>query len=279
MSLKIEILELGEHEVDWAYIVQYRTPGRKVKIKVLSYLILGGSEGPMLVDTGFRQMPGAAEPISANSEFSIERQLAKHNLRPADIRYILHTHLHTDHCGKDDIFPSSTTVVVNRKELEFGCSGLSCDEYTAIDMKHMIDRVHTPGAIWLLDLEESGPIELVQGVSVQLCGGHSEGSMNVLVETSEGTAVICGDLVFHVHDQLVAPTAVINHREPKISGCTSVSQVRERAAIKKALASGSWLLPSHDAPARVQKGGLVIGRVAGLSIPGPVTELEAFRTT
>lgn len=279
MSIKIELLALGEYYLDWSKIVQYKTPGRRVKTSVCSYLILGGSEGPMLVDTGFRHLPGGEAEKSADSAHSIEAQLARHGLTPADIRYILHTHLHAGHCGKDDIFPSSTTVIINRRELEYGCSGLDCEEYSAIDMKHLIDRVHTPGAAWLLDLEQSGTVEIVEGVAVQLCGGHTEGSMNILVHTDEGIAVICGDLIFHVHEQLVAPIGQVNHREPRISGCTSASQLDERAAIKKALASGTWLLPMHDAPAKLEKGGLVVGRVAGTSVPGLVTELEAFRTS
>ena len=32
----------------------------------------------------------------------IENQLAKHGVKMGDVRYILHTHLHIDHAGKDD---------------------------------------------------------------------------------------------------------------------------------------------------------------------------------
>jgi glyoxylase-like metal-dependent hydrolase (beta-lactamase superfamily II) len=279
MPLRIEILTLGEYEIDWSKIVQYKTPGRKTHIKVHAYLILGGSDGPMLVDTGFRRLPGAEEAeIPADRQSSLEKELGRHGLRPADIRYVLHTHLHKGHCGRDDVFPSSTTVVMNRRELEFGCSGVDCESYSAVDMKHLIDRVHTPGAAWLLDLESSGTVGIVDGVCAQLCGGHTEGSMNVLVELDGGIAVICGDIIFHVHDQLVA-AGQLNHREPRLSGSVSVSQVDERAAIKKAIAGATWLLPMHDAPAKIAKGGLVVGRVVGTTIPGSVTELEAFRTT
>ncbi|MBX5210469.1 MBL fold metallo-hydrolase [Rhizobium sp. NZLR11] len=279
MSLKIEILNLGEYEAEWSRQVQYKTPGRMVRTRIVSYLILGSPEGPILVDTGFRQLPGSDRPVTSTDAHSLEMQLDRFGLKPADIRYIIHTHLHSGHCGRDDIFPTSSTVVVNRRELEVGCSGLDCDDYAAVDMKHLIDRVHTQGAAWLLDLDSGSPVEIVEGVSLELSGGHTEGSANVLVETEEGTAVICGDLVFHVHEQLVDPMGQVNHREPRISGSMAVSQVAERTALKKALSKASWLLPMHDGPARVAPGGLVIGRVTGTSIPGPVTELEAFRTT
>lgn len=271
MTLTIDILDLGSNTVDWSYLVKYRTPGVPVTAKVQAFLIQGAAVGPILVDTGFRSPPAGS--------VALEAQLQERSVAPADVRYILHTHLHHDHVGRDDVFPASTTVVMNRRELEFGCSGLSIEEYTAADMKHLIDRVHTPGAAWLLDLEGSGAVEIVPGVRAVAAGGHTEGSMNLLVQTADGVACICGDLVMHVHEQLVAPIAQLNHREPRIAGCSSVSQIAETAAIKRALGSGEWLLPSHDAPARVAAGGLVTGRVAGAQVPGPVSELEAFRTT
>jgi N-acyl homoserine lactone hydrolase len=278
MGLKIELLTTGEMTVDSSYLVQYRDFGLPAKARILSFLILGGKEGPMLVDTGFRS-PQMLETIgfkgSVPPGIGLESELQRHGLRPADIRFILHTHLHLDHAGKDDIFPRDTTVIMNRRELELGCGGAGGNDYPSIDMKHLIDRVHTPGAAMLLDLEDSGPIELMEGLAVQICGGHTPGSMNVLVETDDGIACICGDLIYHVQDQIIAPSKQMNFREPKITGDTMVRQPQEKGAIKKALNSCKWLLPSHDMPARVERGGVVIGRITGNQVPGPVTLLGA----
>ena len=64
-----------------------------------------------------------------------------------DVRYVCHTHLHIDHAGKDDLFPMNTTVVLNRKELEYSVSGLMHPQYPAPDIKHLIDRLHTKSAL------------------------------------------------------------------------------------------------------------------------------------
>src|SRR4029077_3155878 len=82
-------------------------------------------------------------------ENMIENQLARHGLRMGDVRYVLHTHLHIDHAGKDDLFPMNTTVVINRRELEYSVSGLMHPQYPAVDIKHLIDRLHTKGALAL----------------------------------------------------------------------------------------------------------------------------------
>jgi hypothetical protein len=38
-----------------------------------------------------------------------------------------------------------------------------------------------------LDLETTGPVELMPGVICEAAGGHTEGSMNIIVKTAEET--------------------------------------------------------------------------------------------
>ena len=95
----------------------------------------------------------------------MEEQLAKHGLEMKDVRYVLHTHLHIDHAGYDDQFPmDGTTVVINRRELEYSVSGLMGEQYPAPYIKHLVDRLHHPGALRLLDLEVVDYEEIIPGV-------------------------------------------------------------------------------------------------------------------
>ena len=150
--------------------------------------ILGGDD-PILVDTGAAN-PEIMHRLGMEGWISkeqvLEAQLAKYDLEPKDVRWILHTHLHIDHAGQDDHFPHSTTVVINRRELEFSVSGLMGEQYPAEYVKHLVDRLHAPGALRLLDLELSGPEEIIPGVRCEHAGGHTEGSMNILVEGTRG---------------------------------------------------------------------------------------------
>src|SRR6266545_4480083 len=108
-------------------------------------------------------------------------------------------------------------------------------------VKHHIDRLHKPGALRLLDLELSGPDEILPEIVCEVAGGHTEGSMNILVETSEGTACICGDIVYDVQNSLVEPYHVMLECEPQVTGNHGLAKRQERAAIKKALNSGRFL--------------------------------------
>ena len=106
-------------------------------------------------------------------------------------------------------------------------------QYPAVDIKHLIDRLHTKGALRFLDLEISGPVELMPGLICEAAGGHTEGSMNVIVKTAEGDATICGDVLYDINDQLVEPFHEISDMEPRVTGNHGTTKRQEKAAIKK----------------------------------------------
>jgi glyoxylase-like metal-dependent hydrolase (beta-lactamase superfamily II) len=175
---------------------------------------------------------------------------------------VLHTHLHIDHAGQTDIFPFATTVVVNRRELEYAVSGLSGPSYPPEDIKHMIDRLHTPGALRLLDLELTGGETIMDGVRCAAAGAHTEGSMLVYVDTADGLACFCGDLVYSVRHQLLTSTTTV--ADPGLTANHVVARRSEKAAMKRMLQSAPrfTLYPSHDQSVIIDHGNVVQG-VAG----------------
>jgi hypothetical protein len=94
--------------------------------------------------------------------------------------------------------------------------------------------------------------------------------MNILVATADGTACLCGDIMYDVHNSVVEPYHVALECEPQVTGNHALSKRHEKAAIKKALNSGRYILTGHDYPARVE-GGRVVQRISGNAIPGPGT--------
>jgi glyoxylase-like metal-dependent hydrolase (beta-lactamase superfamily II) len=272
MALEIKILDYGDIELESSFLVLGRDCGRTRRVPTYGFLILGGP-WPVVVDTGYRSNQ-IMEVLGMRGlqfhENMIENQLAKHGVRMGDVRYVMHTHLHIDHAGKDELFPMNTTVIVNRKELEYSVSGLMHPQYPAPDIKHLIDRLHTRDALRFEDLEISGMIELFPGCYLEAAGAHTEGSMNVHVDTVEGRAIICGDVIYDFNDQIVTPFHEISFNEPRTTGNHGVSKREEKAAIKKLLSAGKFLLPVHDKPAKIERG-QVVGRM-DMAIPGPVVQ-------
>jgi glyoxylase-like metal-dependent hydrolase (beta-lactamase superfamily II) len=268
---EIKLLPLIEIELESSFLVLARNMGIRTRVPTWGVLILGNPAGPILVDTGVRNaeiMERLHMTGYVGEGQGLDAALAEHGLERSDIRAILHTHTHIDHAGQDEFFPLSTPVVMTRRELEYSASGLMGEQYPAEQVKHHIDRLHTPGALRLLDLDLSGPDEIFPGIVCEMAGGHTEGSMNVIVELADGeTACICGDVIYDVHNQIVDPTWQVLDYEPATTGNHGTTKRQEKAAIKKALNSGDYVIPIHDFPARVSSG-RVLSRLEH-SVPGP----------
>lgn len=277
MALEIKVLDYGDIELENSFLVLGHNCGRVKRVPVYGFLILGGT-WPILVDTGYRSNQ-IMETLGMRGlqfhENMIENQLARHGVKPGDIRYILHTHLHIDHAGKDDLFPMNTTVVINRREMECSVSGLMHPQYPLPDIRHLLERLHTKDAMRFLDLELSGPDEIMPGVYCEAANAHTEGSMNVVVETADGLANICGDVIYDFQDQIIEPVHQALFMEPQVTGNHAGSKRAEKAAIKKLLNNHRYLLPIHDKAAVVERG-QVVGRVE-TAVPGPITQSVARR--
>ena len=118
-------------------------------------------------------------------------------------------------------------------------------QYPAPDIKHLIDRLHAKGALRFLDLEISGPVELMPGVFCEAAGAHTEGSMNVHVHTAEGVATICGDVIYDINDQIVEPFRQNNDGEPQTTGNHGTTKRAEKARDQE----GARHRPFHPAGA------------------------------
>ncbi len=273
---EIRLLPLIEIELESSFLVLARNMGIRTRVPTWGVLILGNPVGPILVDTGASE-PAIMERLHMTGYIGegqgLDAGLAENGLDRSDIRYILHTHTHIDHAGQDAGFPMTTPVVMNRRELEFSASGIMGGQYPAEYVKHHIDRLHTPGALRLLDLELSGPDEIFPGIVCEAAGGHTDGSMNIIVSLADDErACICGDVIYDVHNQIVDPIYQVLDYEPQSTGNQSTSKRQERAAIKRALNSGDYVIPIHDFPARIEHG-RVRSRLEH-SVPGPEQPVE-----
>jgi glyoxylase-like metal-dependent hydrolase (beta-lactamase superfamily II) len=265
MTWTIRTLDLGLVELNRRRMIANASGSGLVRVPVQSWLLMRGNDA-IVIDTGFRhpdilkRLGDSAAGIE-RSDQRLVRQLAKHGVEPGDVRYVLHTHLHIDHAGQTDLFPMATTAVVNRRELEYAASGLSGPSYPPEDIKHMIDRLHARGALRLLDLELTGGEIIVEGIRCVAAGGHTEGSMMVYVDTPDGLACFCGDLIYSVRFQLLAPTTL--DADPVTSANFVVPRRSEKAALKRLLQSAPrfTLYPSHDVAVTIEH-----GRVAQESI-------------
>ena len=103
-------------DVDMSTLLFSYMPCEKTSVPVYSFLITGPDIPPMIVDTGAKESDFEylkkryrLNPTKKPYQ-TIEAQLQRFGYRPEDIGVVLHTHLHLDHCGQDDLFPNAKII-------------------------------------------------------------------------------------------------------------------------------------------------------------------------
>jgi glyoxylase-like metal-dependent hydrolase (beta-lactamase superfamily II) len=134
----------------------------------------------LLIDTGIGALPRAFLP---ESESRLLDELARHDVAPADVDVVVHTHLHVDHVGWDGAFPNAT-YVVHQEDWAFFMS-----EGSLAERPHLREKVQP-----LQHVERvTGETEVVPGVVLLPSPGHTPGHMCVKV----GSTFVLGDAVVH----------------------------------------------------------------------------------
>jgi N-acyl homoserine lactone hydrolase len=150
-------------------------------IPVHGFVIKHPAAGAILVDTGVGYPDEPIKEWRVVNRRAAEA-LAEHDLSPADVRIVINTHLHFDHCGQNAVFKHAP-FYVQRNELE---RGRREEEST----REWFDFA---GARFeLLD----GDAEIAAGVRVVATPGHTAGHQSVVVDTDDGGALMIGDAAY-----------------------------------------------------------------------------------
>lgn len=151
------------------------------EIPVHGFVIKHPSAGAILVDTG------VGWPTELVKEWRVVNRhaadaLEEHGLSPADVKMVINSHLHFDHCGQNAVFKHAP-FYVQRSELD----------RARREEKTTSEWFDFAGARFeLLD----GDAEIAEGVRVVATPGHTVGHQSVLVEASDGSAVMIGDAAY-----------------------------------------------------------------------------------
>jgi N-acyl homoserine lactone hydrolase len=150
-------------------------------IPVHGFVIKHPRAGAILVDTG------VGWPTELVQEWKVVNRhaadaLAEHDLSPADVRIVINSHLHFDHCGQNAVFRHAP-FYIQRAELE------------------RARREDTTTSEWFdfagahFELVD-GDAKIADGVRVVATPGHTVGHQSVMVDTPAGGAVMIGDAAY-----------------------------------------------------------------------------------
>jgi N-acyl homoserine lactone hydrolase len=150
-------------------------------IPVHGFVIKHPRAGAILVDTG------VGWPTELVQEWKVVNRhaadaLAEHDLSPTDVKIVINSHLHFDHCGQNAVFKHAP-FFVQRSELTRA-------RRQEVLTSEWFD--FTGARFELLD----GDAEIAEGVRVMATPGHTVGHQSVFVDTPDGAAVMIGDAAY-----------------------------------------------------------------------------------
>jgi glyoxylase-like metal-dependent hydrolase (beta-lactamase superfamily II) len=159
--------------------------------------VVRNDDRTIVVDTGF------GEPVASRRGRTITNPVA-HGLATigvdtADIRDVVITHLHYDHCGNDELF-ANARYHLQDDEMAYAtgrhmCHGALAHAFEADDVARMVHRVFA-GRVEFHDGDDT----LAPGVTLHRLGGHTMGLQVVRVETAAGPVVLASDAShFYAH--------------------------------------------------------------------------------
>jgi glyoxylase-like metal-dependent hydrolase (beta-lactamase superfamily II) len=152
-------------------------PWARPTYPVFAFLVLHPA-GPILVDTGIGTGNALIEELYTPVHHDLEDARGTHGVGVDDVRTVITSHLHFDHCGQNDTFAGST-ILVQQAEADAARAPL----YTVPEW------AFPPGVdLTLID----GDHDVAAGVRIIATPGHTPGHQSVLVVDDDGTrSIVC----------------------------------------------------------------------------------------
>lgn len=194
---KVYVLDGGMLELDASVMVSLQNPGQRIRIPV-TYFLLESSKGFVLVDTGNDPdvitdaegtwgvpLATAATPIMEPINHPLE-QLKLLGLGASDVKMVVYTHLHHDHCGGARFFPDAVHVVQKAEyRWVYAPDRFATFPYMKSDYNH-------PNFNWQL---AEGDWSILPGVQLISTPGHTPGHQSVALwdVPDVGSVILAGD--------------------------------------------------------------------------------------
>ena len=195
MDYKIIPLNLGEREEDEkSKFTYYKNFGQNIRIVYIAWLIDGG-EKKILIDSG----PGDGKWAKAQRGIDfkpgprgdLESTLRSFGIDLREIRTVICTHLHYDHC-LDNRLLSNATFVVQQRELIHAAAPIPAQRVLYGWTENEI-----PPFLWVHEKYKiiKGDREILPGINVVFTPGHTPGSQGVLVKAISRNFFIASDTI------------------------------------------------------------------------------------
>jgi len=234
-----------EYEV---YAIKY---ARRESTRNANFLFVDPHDGPMpidyfiwaivndeqciVVDIGF----DAAEAQARGREHlrCPAQSLSQIGIQPKEVKNVIITHVHYDHCGNLDRFPAARFFLQDR-EMAFATGrnmlhDILRNAYTLSYVQALVGAVYDKRVVFVDKSAEIAP-----GVTVHHVGGHTDGLQVVRVRTRRGWMVLASDAAhFYANMDIPNPYPVVYSVGDMLRGFDTVRSLAD---------SPVHIVPGHD---------------------------------
>ena len=189
----------------------------------------------VVVDTGFTREVGAARKRTFLR--SPAAGLALMDVKSADVKDVIITHMHYDHVGTFHDFPQAQFHLQD-EEMAFATGR----QMRHAQFRHSIEVDNVVGMVKLVFGDRvtfhRGDAELAPGISVHHIGGHTPGLQSVRVMTQRGWLVLASDAT-HYYEHIETDRCFVT--------VYNIGDTLEGyAKLKRLAASPRHIIPGHD---------------------------------
>ena len=193
--LRVYALSCGSLEFDRSLFFPAEASGTPLVAPVESYLVVH-PKGKLVFDTGI-SCDAFADPaarlgkrvaslfaLRSRAGEDVVSQLATLGLKPDDIRYVVNSHFHFDHCGCNASFPRAQFLV---QRAELAIARAERNRYNAKDWDHPLEYAEIDGEH---DVFGDGSVVLLP------TPGHTAGHQSLWIREGGRQFVLTGDACY-----------------------------------------------------------------------------------
>jgi glyoxylase-like metal-dependent hydrolase (beta-lactamase superfamily II) len=156
------------------------------------------AHGVLLFDTGFGFGNPELDETYQPKTRRIQDALAERGIAKADITAVANCHLHVDHAGQNWAFPN-VPIYVQPAEWEIAHTA----DHTILEWVDFAEADYRQAA---------GDHEPIEGIRIVATPGHTPGHQSLVVETTQGRAVVAGQACYTVGEWIGDAAEVLEGR-------------------------------------------------------------------